>query len=80
MKNPFRYFVSSPEVIRLTVMMCVWYPLPDDIREALVLVHDGTMPRCRPKSVPLSSAITDKLCLDCLASRFAAIIYARAVT
>jgi putative transposase len=27
MKNPFRYFNSSPEIIRLTVMMCVRYLL-----------------------------------------------------
>ncbi len=27
MKNPFRYFNSSPEVIRLTVMMYIRYPL-----------------------------------------------------
>ena len=27
MRNPFRYFDSSPEVIRLTVMMYVRYPL-----------------------------------------------------
>ena len=27
MRNPFRYFNSSPEVIRLTVMMYVRYPL-----------------------------------------------------
>ena len=27
MRNPFRYFNSSPEVIRLTVMMYVQYPL-----------------------------------------------------
>jgi putative transposase len=27
MKNPFRYFNRSPEVIRLTVMMYVRYPL-----------------------------------------------------
>ena len=26
-KNPFRYFDSSPEVIRLVVMMYVSYPL-----------------------------------------------------
>ena len=26
MRNPFRYFNSSPEVIRLTVMMYVRYP------------------------------------------------------
>jgi putative transposase len=27
MSNPFRYFNSSPEVIRLVVIMYVWYPL-----------------------------------------------------
>ena len=27
MQNPFRYFNSSPEVIRLTVMMYLRYPL-----------------------------------------------------
>jgi putative transposase len=27
MNNPFRYFNSSPEVIRLVVMMYVQYPL-----------------------------------------------------
>lgn len=27
MKNPFRYFNSSPEIIRLTVMMYFRYPL-----------------------------------------------------
>ncbi len=27
MSNPFRYFNSSPEVIRLTVMMYIRYPL-----------------------------------------------------
>ena len=26
-KNPFRYFNSSPEVIRLTVMLYIRYPL-----------------------------------------------------
>ena len=27
MRSPFRYFNSSPKVIRLTVMMYIWYPL-----------------------------------------------------
>jgi hypothetical protein len=27
MKNPFRCFISSPEIIRLTVMMYIRYPL-----------------------------------------------------
>jgi putative transposase len=26
MRNPFRYFNSSPEIIRLTVMMYIRYP------------------------------------------------------
>lgn len=25
--SPFRYFNSSPEIIRLVVMMYVWFPL-----------------------------------------------------
>ena len=27
MTNPFRYFNSSPDVLRLVVMICVRYPL-----------------------------------------------------
>jgi len=27
MKNPFRYFNSSPEIIRLAVMMYIRFPL-----------------------------------------------------
>jgi putative transposase len=27
MKNPVRYFNSAPEVVRLTVMLCIRYPL-----------------------------------------------------
>ena len=27
MKNPFRYFNSSPEVIRMTVILYIRYPL-----------------------------------------------------
>ena len=27
MENPFRFFNSSPEVIRRSVMMCIRYPL-----------------------------------------------------
>jgi len=28
MHNPFRYFTRLPEVVRLTVMMYIHYPLP----------------------------------------------------
>lgn len=33
MNNPFRYFNSSPEVIHLTVMMLIRYPL--SVRQAV---------------------------------------------
>jgi len=32
MGNPFRYFNSSPEVIRLAVMMYIRYPLSLSVR------------------------------------------------
>jgi len=36
MRNPFRYFNSSPEVIRLVVMMYVRYPLsPRQVEDIL---------------------------------------------
>ena len=36
MHNPFRYFDSSPEVIRLTVMMYIRFPLSlRQVEEAL---------------------------------------------
>ncbi len=46
MRNPFRYFNSSPEIIRLTVMMYVRFPL--SLRQVEHLLHmidsngDGT--------------------------------------
>ena len=36
MRNPFRYFTTSPEIIRLAVMMYVRFP-PDVIRYAVWL-------------------------------------------
>lgn len=38
MKNPFRYFKTSPDVIRLTVMMYVRYPL--SLRQVEDLLHE----------------------------------------
>jgi putative transposase len=38
MSNPFRYFNSSPEVIRLVVMMYVRYPL--SLRNVEDLLHE----------------------------------------
>jgi len=39
MKNPFRYFKTSPNVIRLAVMMYVRYPL--SLRQVEDLLHEG---------------------------------------
>ena len=47
MKNTFRYFNSSPEVIRLAVMMYIRYPL------SLRQVEDLLCQR-RSKSTPLA--------------------------
>jgi len=38
MKNPFRYFKTSPEIIRLAVMMCVRFPL--SLRQVEDLLHE----------------------------------------
>jgi len=38
MKNPFRYFKNSPEIIRLAVMMYVRYPL--SLRQVEDLLHE----------------------------------------
>ena len=44
MKNPFRYFNSSPEVIRLTVMMYIRYPL--SLRQVEDLLHERGIDIC----------------------------------
>jgi putative transposase len=38
--NPFRYFKTSPEIIRLAVMMCVRFPLSLRNVEDLLHEHD----------------------------------------
>ena len=61
MSNPFRYFNSSPEVIRLVVMMCVRYPLSlrnvedlldergiDISHEHLAVLVEQVSARCSP--------------------------------
>ncbi len=45
MQNPFRYFNSSPEVIRLTVMMYIRYPL--SLRPVEVLLFERGIDICR---------------------------------
>ncbi len=44
MKSPFRYFNSSPEVIRPTVMMYIRYPL--SLRQAEDLVFERGIDIC----------------------------------
>jgi putative transposase len=44
MRNPFRYFNSSPEVIRLTVMMYIRYPL--SLRQVEDLLHERGIDIC----------------------------------
>ena len=44
MKNPFRYFNSSPEVIRLTVMMYIRFPL--SLRQVEDLLHERGIDVC----------------------------------
>ncbi len=43
-KNPFRYFKTSPEVIRLAVMMYVWFPL--SLRNVEDLRHERGIDIC----------------------------------
>ncbi len=44
MRNPFRYFKTSPEVIRLAVMMYVRYPL--SLRQVEDLLHERGIDIC----------------------------------
>jgi putative transposase len=44
MQNPFRYFNSSPEVIRLVVMMYIRYPL--SLRQVEDLLHERGIDIC----------------------------------
>jgi putative transposase len=44
MRNPFRYFNSSPEVIRLAVMIYIRYPL--SLRQVEDLLHERGIDIC----------------------------------
>jgi putative transposase len=44
MQNPFRYFNSSPEVIRLVVMMYIRYPL--SLRQVEDLLFERSIDIC----------------------------------
>jgi hypothetical protein len=45
MRNPFKYFKTSPEIIRLAVMMYIRFPLPGLSDE------NGSIPVFRDRSV-----------------------------
>jgi len=45
MRNPFNYFKTSPEIIRLAVMMYVRYPL--SVRQVEDLLHERVMTKFR---------------------------------
>ena len=58
--NPFRYFYSSPKVIRLAAMMYVLYPLSS--RNVEDLLHEGLGTRAvrnhtRPLSIKSTVAV-----------------------
>ena len=44
MKNPFRYFKTSPEVLRLAVMMYIRFPL--SLRQVEDLLHERGIDIC----------------------------------
>ena len=41
MRNPFRYFKTSPEIIRMAVMMYIRFPL--SLRQVEDLLHERGM-------------------------------------
>ena len=53
MRNPFRYFNSSPEVIRLTVMMYIRYPL--SLRQVEDLLFERGIDICHEGVVTLTA-------------------------
>ena len=50
MKNPFRYFKTSPEIIRLAVIMYVRFPL--SLRQVdVLLIHGVVFPMCQSNAL-----------------------------
>ena len=50
MRNPFRYFKTSPEIIRLAVMMYVRFPL--SLRQVEDLLHERGIDIVTKRFVP----------------------------
>jgi hypothetical protein len=55
MRNPFRYFNSSPEVIRLTVMLYIGYPL--SLRQVEDLLFERGIDICHEGIDTLTPAV-----------------------
>ena len=45
MRNPYKYFKTSPEIICLAVMMCIRFPL--SLRNVEDLLHELPLTRMR---------------------------------
>ena len=61
MQNPFRYFNSSPEIIRLTVMIYVRFPL--SLRQVEDLLSERGIDICH-ETVRFSSAGSSSLVFE----------------
>ncbi len=57
-RSPFRYFKTSPEIIRLAVMLYVRYPL--SLRNVEDLLHE--------RSIAISHHEKARLCCSCVAA------------
>ncbi len=60
MTDPFRYFNSSPEIIRLTVMMYIRYPL--SLRQVEDLLFERSIDLCHEGIVTLTGGMRENSC------------------
>jgi len=77
-ENPFKYFETSPKIIRLVVMYFVRYPL--SFRQVEDILYErGTLIRvrlCQP--TPPSASPDCKLAHNCVNNRVVSVRYRRA--
>ena len=60
MQNPFRYFNSSPEIIRLTVMMYIRFPL--SLRQVEDLLFERGIDICHEDGACLVEPVRANVC------------------
>src|SRR5665648_212373 len=78
MRNPFRYFNSSPEVIRLTVMMYIRYPL--SLRQVEDILYErGDRYQPRDNTVLVESLRSDARQRDQEAAPSSSVVFAMAL-